>query len=234
MISFTVIVPLSYENICYLVPVNVYFISGMGADHRAFSQITLPKGFEAVHIPWIKPDKNETLAAYALRLAGAIPTSEPFMLVGLSMGGMMAVEIAKKFPPVCTVLISSIPLSGQLPGYYRVAVKLKAKFLVSPPMLKWLAGLKKRLSPANKLVTDMFRACDNEFFKWALLAIPGWDNHQVSQPLYHIHGKRDRVLPIRHTHPTQVVAGAGHMLVMTHPAVVSAFLADVLNAGRYV
>jgi len=247
MISFTVIVPLSYENIFilgrqpapvkkiyYLGSVNVYFISGMGADDRAFSDITLPKGFEAIHVPWIKPDKSEPLAAYALRLAGAISTSEPFMLVGLSMGGMMAVEIAKKFPPVCTVLISSIPLSGQLPGYYRVAVKLKAGFLVSPSLLKWLAGLKKRLSPANKLVADMFRACDNEFFNWALLAIPGWDNHQVPQPLYHIHGKRDRVLPIRLTHPTRAVARAGHMLVMTHPAVINAFLADVLVSGREV
>jgi pimeloyl-ACP methyl ester carboxylesterase len=214
--------------------VNVYFISGMGADHRAFSHITLPKGFEAIHIPWIKPDKNEPLAAYALRLAGAIRTSEPFILVGLSMGGMMAVEIAKKFPPVCTILISSIPLSSQLPGYYRVASKLKANFLVSLSLLKWLVGLKKAFSPASKLVFDMFRACDNEFFNWALLAIPAWDNHQVPQPLYQIHGKRDRVLPMRLTQPTQVVNRVGHMLVMTRPAEVNAFLADVLDPGRKV
>jgi pimeloyl-ACP methyl ester carboxylesterase len=216
--------------------VKVYFISGMGADHRAFSYITLPKGFEAIHISWIKPDKKEPLAAYALRLAGAIRTSEPFILVGLSMGGMMAVEIAKKFPPVCTVLISSISLSGQLPLYYRLAGKLKANFLLSPALLKRLAGLKKALtrrpSPASKLVSDMFRACDNEFFKWATCAVPGWDNHQVPQPLYHIHGKRDRVLPIRLTHPTQAVARAGHMLVMSHPAIVNAFLAEVLDPGR--
>ena len=222
------------EKIYYLVLVNVYFISGMGADHRAFSYITLPKGFEAIHLPWIKPDKNEPLAAYAVRLAGAIRTTEPFILVGLSMGGMMAVEIAKKFPPVCTVLISSIPLSGQLPRYYRVASKLKANILVSPSLLKKLVGLKKAFSPASELVTEMFRACDNDFFKWAMMAIPGWDNQQVPQPLYHIHGKKDWVLPIRLTHPTQAVAGVGHMLVMTHPAVVNTFLADILDPGREV
>jgi pimeloyl-ACP methyl ester carboxylesterase len=214
--------------------VNVYFISGMGADHRAFSYITLPKGFEAIHIPWIKPEKKEPLAAYALRLAGAIRTSEPFMLVGLSMGGMMAVEIAKKSPPVCTVLISSIPLSAQLPAYYRVAAKLNAGFLFPPSLLKKLVGLKKAISPASKLVRDMFQACDNEFLKWAMTAVPGWDNHQAPQPLHHIHGKRDRVLPIRLTHPTKAVARAGHMLVMTHPALVNAFLADVLDAERGV
>ena len=211
---------------------NVYFISGMGADHRAFSYITLPKGFEAIHIPWIKPDNNEPLAAYALRLAAAINKSEPFILVGLSMGGMMAVEIAKKFPPVCTVLISSIPLSGQLPGYYRVAATLNAGFLFPPSLLKKLVGLKKAISPASKLVREMFRDCDEDFFKWAMTAVPGWNNHQVPQPLYHIHGRRDLVLPIRLTRPTQVVGRAGHMLVMSHPAVINAFLADVFDPGR--
>jgi pimeloyl-ACP methyl ester carboxylesterase len=220
------------NKIYYLVFVNVYFLSGMGADHRAFSFITLPKGFEAIHIPWIKPDKKEPLAAYALRLAGAIRTSEPFILVGLSMGGMMAIEIAKKIPPVCTVLISSIPLSGQLPGYYRVAAKLNAGFLFPPSLLKKLVGLKKAISPASKLVREMFRDCDDEFFKWAMTAVPGWDNQQVPQPLHHIHGKRDLVLPIRLTHPTQAIARAGHMLVMTHSAIVNAFLTEVLDPGR--
>jgi pimeloyl-ACP methyl ester carboxylesterase len=215
----------------YLVAVNVYFISGMGADHRAFSYLTLPKGFEAIHLPWIKPEKKEPLAAYALRLASSIRTSEPFILAGLSMGGMMAVEIAKKFPPVCTVLISSIPLSGQLPRYYRVAATLNAGVLFPPSLLKKLVGLKKAISPASKLVRDMFRDCDDEFFKWAMTAIPGWDNHQAPQPLYHIHGKRDLVLPIRLTHPTRTVARAGHMLIMSHPAIVNAFLADVLDPG---
>jgi pimeloyl-ACP methyl ester carboxylesterase len=170
VVSNTMPAPASKKSTTLYI-VNVYFISGMGADHRAFSYITLPKGFEAIHLPWIKPDKKESLAAYALRLAGAIRTSEPFILVGLSMGGMMAVEIAKKFPPVCTVLISSIPLSGQLPRYYRVAGKLKANILLSPSLLKSLVGLKKAFSPASKLVSEMFRACDNEFFNWSKFLI---------------------------------------------------------------
>jgi pimeloyl-ACP methyl ester carboxylesterase len=213
--------------------VNVYFISGMGADHRAFSFITLPKGFEAIHLPWIKPYKNEPLAAYALRLAEGISTSERFILVGLSMGGMMAVEIAKKCPPISTILISSIPLAEQLPRYYKVAVKLKANILLSPSLLKGLVGFIKafvrRRSPVSNLVNDMFQACDNEFFKWSTIAVPHWDNRLLPQPLYHIHGKNDLVLPIRLTDPTRSVPRAGHMLVMTHPAVVNAFLAEVLG-----
>ena len=148
---------------------NVYFISGIGADQRAFSYITLPQGFNAIHLPWIKPLKAEPLAAYALRLTAGINTAEPFILVGLSMGGMIAVEIAKKFPPVCTILISSIPLATQLPRYYRIAGKLKATILLSPSLIKSLIRLRKALikslSPIHQLVGDMFGTTDNEFFK---------------------------------------------------------------------
>ncbi len=204
----------------------------MGADHRAFSYITLPKGFHAIHIPWIQPYINEQLSTYALRLAIGIKTSEPFILVGLSMGGMMAVEIAKRIPPLCTILISSIPLSAQLPRCYRVAAKLKASILLSPPLSKTLVGLAKvfiRRSSPTHLAADMFQAIDNEFFKWSMTAVLQWDSRQFSQPLFHIHGMKDRTLPIRLTHPTNSVPGAGHMLVMTHPTIVNAFIHEVLS-----
>ena len=204
----------------------------MGADHRAFSYITLPKGFHAVHLPWIQPHKNEQLSTYALRLATGIKASEPFILVGLSMGGMMAVEIAKKILPVCTILISSIPLSAQLPRYYRIAGKLKAYILLSPSLSKTLVGLTKvfiRRSSPTHLAADMFQAMDNEFFKWSMTAVLQWDNRQFPQPLFHIHGMKDRTLPIRLTRPTHSVPGAGHMLVMTHPAIINAFLNEVLS-----
>jgi pimeloyl-ACP methyl ester carboxylesterase len=214
---------------------NVYFISGMGADHRAFSRITLPKGYNAVCIHWIPPHKKEKLADYALRLASQIDTSAPFVLAGLSMGGMMAVEIAKKFPPVCTILISSIPVAAQLPPYYRWAGRLHAPKLVSPSLLKALKAaarfkqsLIRRPSPASQLTNDMFQETDNDFMRWAMIAVLDWKNSQPPHPLHHIHGRKDRVLPIQFTHPTHAVPLAGHIMVMSHPEAVDAFLKEVL------
>src|SRR6266487_4519719 len=97
---------------------KVYFISGLAADKRVFKHIQLPPGFEAVHLDWISPQKDESLANYALRLADNINRNEPFALVGLSFGGMLATEIAKRYHPAATILISSVPVSTQLPGYY--------------------------------------------------------------------------------------------------------------------
>src|SRR5687767_12739166 len=103
---------------------KVYFISGLAADKRVFKYISLPAGCEAVHLEWITPQKDETLASYALRLAAAINREEPFALVGLSFGGMLATEIAKQYKPAVTILISSVPVAKQLPGYFRMAGKM--------------------------------------------------------------------------------------------------------------
>ena len=83
---------------------TAYFISGIGADYRMFTHIRLPEGYQAVYIHWIPPKKKEPLGAYASRLIAQIDTAEPFVLIGLSLGGIMAVEIAKRYPPVCTPL----------------------------------------------------------------------------------------------------------------------------------
>jgi pimeloyl-ACP methyl ester carboxylesterase len=215
---------------------NVYFISGMGADHRAFSFITLPKGYNAVYIHWTAPHKKEKLADYALRLASQIDISTPFILVGLSMGGMMAAEIAKKFPPICTILISSIPVAAQLPPYYRWAGRLHATNLISPSLMKVLKAAARfkqaltwRPSPASQLTCDMLQEVDNDFLRWSMIAVLEWSNSRPPHPLHHIHGTKDRTLPIRFTHPTHVVPKAGHILVMSHPEAVNTFLEEVLS-----
>ena len=43
-------------------------------------------------------------------------------------------------------------------------------------------------------------------------------------PVYHIHGGRDRTLPVGNCRPDVVVPGGGHLLPFTHPEEVNAFL----------
>src|SRR6478752_103643 len=103
----------------FTLDMKVYFISGLAADSRVFHHIRLAEEHEMVHLQWIEPVVNETLGSYAERLAEKIDTAEPFALVGLSMGGMIAAEIAQTYKPVSTILISSIPCSLHLPTYFK-------------------------------------------------------------------------------------------------------------------
>lgn len=208
---------------------KTYFISGMAADSRVFCHIRLPQGYEAVHLEWIKPEKNESLAAYALRLAQRIDTSEPFVLIGLSFGGMLASEIAKQYKPVMTILISSIPISSHLPGYFKVAAKLRLHRMVPVSLLKTAASMKRlftRETNADKrLILQAIRESDASLIRWSMDAILKWKNDQAPAPCCHIHGTRDELLPIRYTNPTHAIKKGGHMLVLTDARMVN----DILN-----
>src|SRR5687767_6263954 len=109
---------------------KVYFISGLGADCRIFKHIRLPEGFEKVDLNWIPAKKDESLSDYATRMAERINTSEKFALVGLSLGGMIASEIAGKHSPAATILVSSISSSRELPKMYKLMNAMKIHALL--------------------------------------------------------------------------------------------------------
>jgi len=214
---------------------NAYFISGLAADRRVFKHIVLPSRYKIIHLDWIMPLSKESLSTYALRLAQGIDTTSPFILVGLSMGGMMASEIAKRLHPVLTVLISAVPVDSQLPTYFRWAHKLNLQKLLP---VKWLkhASVVKRIfmpeTPDDKaIIRQVIRDSDPEFIKWAIEAILTWKNEIKPAPLLHIHGSRDEVLPVRFTRPTHIIQGGTHLMVMGRAAEINAILSSVLD-GR--
>jgi len=213
---------------------NVYFISGLGADCRVFNNIRLPLGHEAVHLHWIKPFKNEFLRDYALRLAQGIDQTKPYVLVGLSMGGMIATEIANHLNPVFTILISSVPLSAQLPRYFRIGGRFRLYRLVPPRVLSSGMILKRFFVVKSKkdkiLLQDMLRDMDPEFIRWAIHAVATWSNSQLPPEYAHIHGAWDRILPVRFCKPTEILRKAGHLMVVNRAAEVNIFIEKVFLA----
>lgn len=212
---------------------RVYFIAGIAADERVFTHIRLPEGVDMVHLNWIDPLKNESLPDYALRLSERIDTSEPFAVVGLSFGGMLATEIAKRYQPVQTVLISSIPLSAHLPKYYRLAAAIRLHKVIPIGVFKMLARSKRLFTTETgndkKLLWQIIDDSDKKFIRWAIGAILSWKNDVLPSRLMHIHGTRDEVLPLRLTSPTHVIPKGGHLLVMTVSGKVNNLLAEVVG-----
>lgn len=214
---------------------KVYFISGLAADKRVFKYIWLPAGCEAVHLDWITPQKDDTLPSYALRLASKINRVEPFALIGLSFGGMLATEIAKLYKPAVTILISSVPVAKQLPGYFRMARKMGLHKLVPISLLKSSAATKRfftRESSADKkLLWEIINESDAGLIRWSIDAILNWQNEIIPEPVWHIHGTRDEILPVKFTKPTLTIPRQGHMMVMTCPQAVNEFIAKALTEG---
>lgn len=210
----------------------MYFISGLGADEKVFKHIHLPSHCIPVHLPWIPPRHNESLHHYALRLAEGIDTKEKFSLIGLSFGGMIAIEIAKTYGADQTILISSIPVSTDLPGYYKLAGVLRLHKVVPISMVKVFARLKRlftaETSEDKQMLRMMIQNSDPKFIRWAFHAILTWKNTDRPKQLFHIHGVSDLILPTRFTKPDHTVKG-GHMVILTEARAINSLLQEIFK-----
>lgn len=213
---------------------KVYFIPGLGADRRVFKNVVLPAGFVPEYIDWIPPLKEESLSSYTQRLLAPYSFQEPYILVGLSMGGMIATEWAHQHPPELLVLISSIPCSDQLPPYFRKVGKWGLHKWVPISLLKSMSVMKRFFTTETpedkKLLREMIRTVDAPFIYWALGAILGWKMEKPFENRIHIHGTRDELLPLAFTQPTHLIQKGGHLLVMNRAAEVNRILAEEFSA----
>lgn len=212
---------------------KVYFISGLGADCRIFTHIRLPDGFEKVDLNWLTPEKKESLSKYSMRMAQHIDTSEKFALVGLSLGGMIASEIADKYSPAATILVSSISSSQELPGLYKLMNALKLHSLLPVSVIKSATILKRFFTAERKedksLLRRIIRDTDPNFIRWGLNAIPRWDHTSTQSNFCHIHGAKDAILPIKYTKPTHTIPTGTHMLILTNAEEVNKIIAEKLS-----
>ncbi|HEY0056061.1 MAG TPA: alpha/beta hydrolase [Pedobacter sp.] len=115
---------------------KIYFISGLGADERAFERLLIPKGYEVKHIPWKPLAGKTTIESYSRLLAEEIDTSMPFILAGLSFGGIIAAEICNYLKPEKLILFSTVKHRKELPLYYRIAGRLKLYKFIPPRLFR--------------------------------------------------------------------------------------------------
>src|ERR1700733_4320195 len=161
---------------------NLYFISGLGADKRIFQNLVLPESFRIYYIEWVPVFENESMESYCRRLSSKINQQEPFSLVGLSFGGVIAIELSKFLSPVQTVLISSFCFKKEVPWYYILLGESRIYKIFPPRILLRPNNIAFRLFGAYKpeiknLLKNIFEDTDPEFFEWAIRQLFSWNNH---------------------------------------------------------
>lgn len=198
---------------------KIYFFSGLGADERAFKLLNLPKEFNCVYIKWELPLLNEPIENYAKRISNQINSPESKIFVGLSFGGLIAIEISKFIKPEKIILISSIRSNKELPFYYRLFGILKLNKLVPPKLSNkpnfltyWLFGIKTKNN--KELLKSILIDTNTTFSKWALNVLLNWkcDENEI-EPI-RIHGSRDLLLPIFNFKPKYLIKNGGHLIII--------------------
>ena len=175
---------------------KLYGISGLGADKRVFEYLDLD--CKLIPIEWIEPLKNETIESYSIRISKSINREEDFGIMGVSFGGLVAVEISKRLNPKLMILISSAETRLELRLIYRIIgktklLKLIPQFLFDPPRIiaDWIFG-----AVNKKLLNQILNDTDLYFAKWAVNQLTNWSNiEKLSNPVLKIGGTHDKLVP---------------------------------------
>lgn len=198
----------------------VYLISGIGADERAFKYLNINCS-EIINIQWIKCTGFDSLEAYAKALSEQIRMDQTreIILIGVSFGGIIAQEIAKRVPCKKVFIISSVKLSQELSTPFKLlqrknilrTIPNKLFKAINYFVAKYAFGVK--TSDEIKLLKEIIRDMDEEFVKWAIEKIAHWKNHSELDNLVHIHGEDDRIFPISQIKNAFKISG-GHFMIV--------------------
>ncbi|PCH93558.1 MAG: hypothetical protein COB85_06820 [Bacteroidetes bacterium] len=212
---------------------KVYLIPGLGADSRMF-KFQNDLGENHIPLDWIPHERSDTMASYAKRFSRLIDTSEPFSLLGVSMGGILAIELNKILKPEKVILVSSIKNKGERPMSSKIAKALSLYPLISGYAFKMIAyftvtffGLMQK--DHSDLFKTMLRESDSSFMRWALIKVITWDSTETFDNVVHIHGDKDLVFPMKNFDNIIKVRGGNHFMIANRYAEVNAHIQEALG-----
>ncbi len=213
---------------------TLYLIPGMGADARLFEGLQR-EGLAFQALDFIPAIPGESLKEYALRLGEGIDRSRPWIVGGVSLGGIMAGEIALAAGAESLVLISSVKNSTELPFYFKLAKWVPVYKLFS-------GGFLKRHGPKAshrglqawqiKILRDLRTDADDAFISWAIDAIVRWRRRGQPAQTLHIHGTQDFMFPSLFLGERVVVPGGRHVMVVTHAREIAAEVKRFLDVAK--
>ena len=167
-----------------------------------------------VSVNWPQYRGETTLQAIARRLVDEQSMKDGDSIIGYSLGGMVACEIAQVRKVGRLVLISSATSKHEISGLL--------SFLHPLIDLVPIEFLRRAASSIPQELAQMFGRCEPDFIRAACRAIFDWDGLPAHIKCVRIHGRYDRVIPL----PANIdcVLEGGHLIGLTHPNECISFL----------
>lgn len=206
----------------------IYLIPGMTREYPIFSRLAplLPNAKVQSFLP---PRPKESLASYAGRMAQRL-TADAY-IVGVSFGGIVAVEVSRVLQPRGCVVISSIRSPSQLPPWFRVLRRINPSRMSS---LIGMIGKAAVMLPNCTATRSTLRARklhgeSGDWHRWATSSVLAWQPEPVDFPMLQIHGNRDTTFPIRYVVPDVCVENGTHSLPISHPQATADAILSFVN-----
>jgi pimeloyl-ACP methyl ester carboxylesterase len=218
-------------------PLPIYLLPGLGADHRLYQPL-IDLGLPVIPVDFILPEGHESLQEYARRMAAHITTlhgaplpGSPHIIGGVSLGGIIATEVARITQPEHLVLISTVIRSREVPPYFKMFRYMPLHRVISADFLRKYAPRERYhgMNPSyRKILDDMRAEADPVFLRWAMNAVVTW--RQPAPPAHYLrlHGTYDLMFPGIMLGARERLPKAGHTMVMTHAPQVAEWMRRVL------
>jgi len=202
----------------------------LGTDEKVFDQLNINAKMRFIH--WLRPLKNETIKKYALRMGQGIDHSSP-VLLGVSFGGMIAIEIAKQVPLEKLIIVSSIKTADELPRWMKLTGRFQLHRILPTRSYKITEKYdNSRLGITNEeerqLVNAYREKMDPVYYAWAVHQVLRWNNNWCPENIVHIHGDHDKIFPVKKLNPTHVIRGGTHIMMLNKANEVSQCINSVL------
>ncbi|MCZ7645363.1 MAG: hypothetical protein M5U26_08775 [Planctomycetota bacterium] len=178
-------------------------LPGMGANNRMYSGAWRElRGYD--YLDWPAGIAPDSIAGLAKSIAEGMDY-QPTALIGSSLGGMVALELASLMKVQDVALLGSALSSNEINPLLRLLGPIAE---VSPLSLcQVLAGK----SPS--LLSRMYSEQDPEFIRSMIRSALHW-SYKGGAKVYRVHGRHDLVIQCL---KADVWLEAGHLIAMTNP-----------------
>ncbi len=195
-------------------------LPGLGADARMYPREHYRHLRDVLFLDWLPYAGETSLGQVAQTIIDHHRVTGADIVGGSSLGGMVALEIAK-MTGISTVLLIG---SATAPGYINPVLKRLSGLADFAPvrLFQVVAGAVNH--HAHRELLAMFEDADSRFIRAMCSALFQWEGRGGFAGVVHqIHGRQDRViLPPRE--PATIIPDGGHLISMTHPAIVAGFI----------
>ena len=215
---------------------KLYLLPGMGGDERLFKNLDL-SAYDTTVVRFPVPDGPIRMADYAALLHSQIDTTEAFSLLGVSLGGMLSVELAEQLQPRHVIIVSSAKTKNELPGKIRFNRILPLYRIIGGRAQRGLGGMgrflfERRARAEEPTFRAMLRSKDPRYLKWTTYAVTHWERELAPSRIVHVQGTKDHTIPIKNISDAVPIADGGHMVIMMQPEAVEAVLKAVILEGE--
>jgi pimeloyl-ACP methyl ester carboxylesterase len=175
------------------------------------------------------------MRSYALRMVECLEGDDAPILIGYSFGGIVAQEMAKSLPEATVIIISSIKSFRERPLGMMLTSELGLhRFFPAELGKEFRFAYTWMNDPQSQQERDFIHLMRDELnhdhTDWAIDQAVNWKHDRHTPRLYHIHGDRDRIFPIRYIRNCIPIRGGTHLMILNRAPEIAGHILRILSA----